>query len=738
MQRHTETTPPPTADTSSTADTSVGPSTAEAVSVVVARAAEATTPAEMGEWGAVKMAVAAALPATLHDPGRCVRYGTESSAPDELRRMVAGAKWVVVNFTPRKPATPTASEAAKMADLAVIATWAGVGPESDRAAAPSSPSSSRLALAIVAPMGSEVPVVWRKWPALGRFSPVKPIRTAWGEAVAEAMRKITGTTPPVVPMPEIGARSIPPVVAVIVPRSSVSPVWELAQAAAEELGLLPGVVVPVVPESNWAEAVTTLARASLVIADFATDFAHSAAEVATLATVARDYLGHADTLRLVTTAARLPDTWAAESAVFVDELAPHFANADDVALRDAIADWMAPVLGVPALSGSSSRITLRLDVPDESVAGPPLSSTADGPAVPFPAALEPFRRGPRSLLIRQPVTVPVGECWVIPAGTRIDLQAGADWRCEGELRVQGTATEPVIFAGDGWGHIEIVGRHARGSFSWTTIAGGYGDDGAGILVRNGAALVATHCTFRRNRANRHGGGVCVIGTDAHPCDEVVLEHCRFEKNTAHSGGGANFNAFSRSRLIGCTFVGNHAKGFGGALTVRGDQHRPSTAECVECRFEKNSAVNGGAVNINFYAEAHITFSGFYRNEAKDNGGALIVLGQADRASRLTAEASHFVENNANNGGAVNFSVYSTGELRDCVWLQNMARHWGGGLSAYGHADAPTTVRLAGARFTANRAGSAEAPDAGHGPHATITHAITNDAGAITNGDVDRA
>jgi predicted outer membrane repeat protein len=54
-------------------------------------------------------------------------------------------------------------------------------------------------------------------------------------------------------------------------------------------------------------------------------------------------------------------------------------------------------------------------------------------------------------------------------------------------------------------------------------------------------------------------------------------------------GGAIFVGDGRATIKNCTFIGNSAGGYGGAVVVQ------TTADFTDCRFEENTAEDGGAI-----------------------------------------------------------------------------------------------------------------------------------------------
>lgn len=67
-------------------------------------------------------------------------------------------------------------------------------------------------------------------------------------------------------------------------------------------------------------------------------------------------------------------------------------------------------------------------------------------------------------------------------------------------------------------------------------------------------------------------------------------------------GGAALMVASAPIFTRCRFVGNHADGDGGAISVVGDTEWLETAWFIDCVFSGNQATNGGGLHIDSYPE----------------------------------------------------------------------------------------------------------------------------------------
>jgi parallel beta-helix repeat protein/predicted outer membrane repeat protein len=136
--------------------------------------------------------------------------------------------------------------------------------------------------------------------------------------------------------------------------------------------------------------------------------------------------------------------------------------------------------------------------------------------------------------------------------------------------------------------------------------------GGGIFTRYGG-LMLTDCRFSENAAvNSSGGGIRC--TDA----ELILAGCRFVSNSSvREGGGISTDA-EPATLTDCTFNANSGK-YGGGMC---NSHRGATV--TNCVFASNSAERGGGICAMQLHEGDLrvencTFSG---NFADYFGGAL--------------------------------------------------------------------------------------------------------------------
>jgi parallel beta-helix repeat protein/predicted outer membrane repeat protein len=239
-----------------------------------------------------------------------------------------------------------------------------------------------------------------------------------------------------------------------------------------------------------------------------------------------------------------------------------------------------------------------------------------------------------------------------------------------------------------------------------TIIGGYGglgSFGGGMYIEQGSPTIA-HCTFKSNRAEYSGGGICCewnsnptltdctfIGNSASGCgggictwERLTLTRCNFDGNSASRGGGI-YNA-SSPILIDCRFSRNIASDFGGGI----GSYDFGLATMVGCKFEKNWAPEGGGIGV-IEGATELTDCIFIENSGYTGGGIW------NDGSRLSLLGCTFAGNSADNGGA----VFYGSDFTNCTFIDNSASVNGGAIIA----DPWRGLSLANCGFRGNSAGN---------------------------------
>lgn len=131
---------------------------------------------------------------------------------------------------------------------------------------------------------------------------------------------------------------------------------------------------------------------------------------------------------------------------------------------------------------------------------------------------------------------------------------------------------------------------------------------------------------------------------------MTIQNCRFERNVALEGGA--IYAFGKANLtiVDTTFSGNHAV-YGGAVLDREgvtSTHRNSS-------FIDNEATRDGAAAYEDYGSlATFDQTAFLRNRAREHGGAIYLISRASQvgATSVTVKKSKFLGNKALAGDSV--------------------------------------------------------------------------------------
>lgn len=158
------------------------------------------------------------------------------------------------------------------------------------------------------------------------------------------------------------------------------------------------------------------------------------------------------------------------------------------------------------------------------------------------------------------------------------------------------------------------------SLNGLTITGGTGDAGYGgaIYVYSDASLRVEDCTFSGNSAGQYGGAIFADGG-------LEIINSTFESNNALEQGGAIWVSSSTAATItGSTFVTNSVfsvstDGYGGAIYVDSS----TTIAITNSTFSQNSAKSQGGAVYSAFATASVVNATFYGNTTtQSDGGAL--------------------------------------------------------------------------------------------------------------------
>lgn len=233
-----------------------------------------------------------------------------------------------------------------------------------------------------------------------------------------------------------------------------------------------------------------------------------------------------------------------------------------------------------------------------------------------------------------------------------------------------------------------------------------------LVFRNGSAIVGgaiaaasstlefTQCTFDGNMASRSGGSLFVNSSNVHFQGET-----RFSNNTAQSGGALFIVSDSNVSWSGrTTFSSNIAHvnialdgswddfdfmyGKGGGLYAASGSSLSWTGETM---FLNNSAIDGGALRLDYSSATWSGYAMFSGNLASGNGGSIFVR----NSTGLCNGTSIF---DANEAGSTGGAVFVWDDARmdwtgRTTFVQNAAQSSrGGAVAVISHASTSWTGR----------------------------------------------
>jgi predicted outer membrane repeat protein len=171
----------------------------------------------------------------------------------------------------------------------------------------------------------------------------------------------------------------------------------------------------------------------------------------------------------------------------------------------------------------------------------------------------------------------------------------------------------------------------------------------GLTIREGHAFGSTY--------NGKGGGLIAYhaGKTFWPHDRAVgftisIENCRFEENSALEGGAIYAYGKASLTVRNTVFEKNRAT-YGGAVLDR----EGSEFTYQQVTFKDNEAVeDGGATFEDYGSQARFTRAQFTDNRAGHQGGAVYEISRASQlgSTKVAVEQSTFVGNKAKEGASL--------------------------------------------------------------------------------------
>ena len=123
-----------------------------------------------------------------------------------------------------------------------------------------------------------------------------------------------------------------------------------------------------------------------------------------------------------------------------------------------------------------------------------------------------------------------------------------------------------------------------------------------------------------------------------------------------------FNTKGYLRATDCTFVDNHAEQNGGAI----DGGVDAVFEIQRTNFTRNSALQGGAIDIDHHVYLRTTDCTFIDNHVEQAGGA--IDGGVDAVFEI--QRTNFTRNSALQGGAIDIDHHVYLRTTDCTFIDN--------------------------------------------------------------------
>ncbi|HFA50059.1 MAG TPA: T9SS type A sorting domain-containing protein [Bacteroidetes bacterium] len=274
-----------------------------------------------------------------------------------------------------------------------------------------------------------------------------------------------------------------------------------------------------------------------------------------------------------------------------------------------------------------------------------------------------------------------------------------------------TLSGEIGAAGNGDNSYHVISNDNNGLNSTAildgfTISGGNGNGNtfpknhAGGMFNHFSSPTVVNCSFSGNSAITFGGAVYNLFSSP---PSPSLTNCSFSGNSAASGG-AMTNYSSSPTVANCSFSGNSAGGYGGAIYNTSS----SSPTVADCSFNGNSANSGGAMT-NLASSPTVTNSSFSGNLAGDKGGGMYNFSSPSSISSPTVSNCSFSGNSANNGGSSGggggiHSQNSVLTITHSTFSTNTTAYAGGGLRCIGGSGSSTTVQYC--TFSGNIANTA--------------------------------
>ena len=193
-----------------------------------------------------------------------------------------------------------------------------------------------------------------------------------------------------------------------------------------------------------------------------------------------------------------------------------------------------------------------------------------------------------------------------------------------------------------------------------------GYSGGGMHIRGNAKVALNGVLFTGNTSAREGGAICIRSATS----ELVADSCTFlnnragVNNTASVGGAAIYIKASKVTLKNCNFKDNTAEKNGGAIAVVGTE---AVLNLENCQFAENTAAGGSAVYCNS-ASVNMTGCTIEKNSTNAaNAGTVYVYGAKVKMTDTMIRDNNTAKY---GGSAIYMTYSGQLELSDCTVTGN--------------------------------------------------------------------
>ena len=180
------------------------------------------------------------------------------------------------------------------------------------------------------------------------------------------------------------------------------------------------------------------------------------------------------------------------------------------------------------------------------------------------------------------------------------------------------------------------------------------------------SVVIEDSDFIGNQATDGDGGAVFVFDGS-----LVIRRSEIRSSSASEDGGAIYIVGAVGGVVETTFIGNEAGGRGGSINLE-----PNSSFTVsQSVFRDSTAASAGGaiaissvIPIDSQGRLRVVESSFVGNQAATGGGAITVEGETE----AEIEGSFFLENSAENGGAIRRSSRSTLNVSQSVFRSSIA------------------------------------------------------------------